>query len=49
MSGREEEERTMTGGSKDEKAGVQLGELGLLTANGFEPLHAIPAEVYRRG
>lgn len=35
--------------TKDERAGVQLGELGIVTAAGFEPLHAIPSEVYRIG
>jgi Xaa-Pro aminopeptidase len=35
--------------AKDERAGVQLGELGVVTATGFEPLHTIPSEVYRIG
>jgi Xaa-Pro aminopeptidase len=35
--------------TKDERMGVQIGELGLVTADGFEPLHAIPAEAYRVG
>lgn len=35
--------------TRDERMGVQIGELGLVTATGFEPLHAIPAELYRVG
>jgi Xaa-Pro dipeptidase len=35
--------------SADDRMGLQLGELGLITADGFEPLHKIPAEVIRCG
>ena len=35
--------------TKDEKMGVQLGELGLITEGGFEPMHRLPAEVVRVG
>lgn len=33
--------------TKDEKMGVQLGELGLVTERGFEPMHRLPPEAIR--
>jgi hypothetical protein len=29
----------------DEKVGMQLGQMGLITDEGFVPMHASPAEV----
>ena len=35
--------------TRDERMGVQLGELGLITGRGFEPMHRLPAEAVRVG